>query len=682
MSELGKVIGLIAGIRPSDDQITTAVNEWLDDHPEATTTVEDGAISYAKLNSSLQGTVDDVGTLNTEIQNKANVDGSYSTLTAGNAEQLVSTVGVEESTPYLFRTTGGSADVGDRVKVSEITGGTVAWNQLAVASDFSATGGSVSTDANHVATFTASASGQQAYRTAGFQAGHVAIGVITYRTTTASAAVKMRVFARDVDGIESTNWQTVYAMTKFTVTGNQSIGVIDRRESNWDAIYVKNAMFFDLTAMFGSAIADYLYTLESGTAGAGVAKLKSWGFCTKPYYAYDAGSLLSVKTSAHKEIGFNQFDKSDVTANTQIKSDGTTAEKTNMNTSGYIRVVPNTVYYFKDIQNGRDGYGGAYYDEAKNPIEAFGIVGNVGETGASGTKTTPANCQYVRICTHNNDIDSCCVNLHWDGERDGEYEPYEEHTYPLDSDLELRGIPKLDANNNLYYDGDSYKADGTVERRFATVELGSKTWTAKSLSNSRTAFYTDYTAWDDAPLSNQDVVTPALITHYGFTMIRQTASSWGTNTMLFNTITATLPAYTFGIIVPDSMFVDAAAFKSAMNGVYLVYELKTATAESADPYQETQICDDFGTEEFADSRTVPMPVGYNAFYQANLRAKLEMAPDSPNGNGDYIVRQTDGLNEYVLLEKELPTAPAEDGTYSLKCTVADGTATLSWVADE
>ena len=49
--------------RPSDSQVTTAVNAWLEDNPEATTTVQDGAISYAKLNSSLQGTVDDVGTL-------------------------------------------------------------------------------------------------------------------------------------------------------------------------------------------------------------------------------------------------------------------------------------------------------------------------------------------------------------------------------------------------------------------------------------------------------------------------------------------------------------------------------------------------------------------------------------------------------------------------------------------
>ena len=173
------------------------------------------------------------------LANKANVDGSYSSLTAGNAEQLVSTVGVEDKTPYLFRTTGGSADVGDRVKLSEITGGTVAWNQLVNTGDTSVT----------------------------VPNGH-------------------KYYSR----INSV--QTIGAST------GAAISINDASEDN----------VFDLTQMFGSTIADYLYTLESGTAGAGVAKLKSWGFCTKPDYAYNAGSLLSVKTSAHKTIGFNAYD--------------------------------------------------------------------------------------------------------------------------------------------------------------------------------------------------------------------------------------------------------------------------------------------------------------------------------------------------------------------------------------
>jgi len=64
--ETGEVVGLIkalGGGRPTDEQVAEAVTDWLDNHPEATTTVEDGAITKAKLDSSLQGTVDDVSDL-------------------------------------------------------------------------------------------------------------------------------------------------------------------------------------------------------------------------------------------------------------------------------------------------------------------------------------------------------------------------------------------------------------------------------------------------------------------------------------------------------------------------------------------------------------------------------------------------------------------------------------------
>jgi len=179
-------------------------------------------------------------------------------------------------------------------------------------------------------------------------------------------------------------------------------------------------------------------------------------------------------------------------------------------------------------------------------------------------------------------------------------------------DVELCGISKLDANNNLYYDGDSYAPDGTVKRRYASRA---------------------YEAGDATD---------------GSTMITD-----GTNT---------------------------------------VYKLITSTTESAESYQEMQICNDFGTEEFVDERTVPMPVGYNALYQANLRAKLEMAPDSPDGNGDYIVRQTDGQNEYVPISgnsaisglvTRCPTCPTDtDGTFVLKATVTDGEVDYTWAAEE
>lgn len=63
---VGLAMGLIEGaVSPS--AIEGAVSDWLDDHPEATTTVADGAVSYAKLDSTLKGKADAVATLSDEI---------------------------------------------------------------------------------------------------------------------------------------------------------------------------------------------------------------------------------------------------------------------------------------------------------------------------------------------------------------------------------------------------------------------------------------------------------------------------------------------------------------------------------------------------------------------------------------------------------------------------------------
>lgn len=52
-------------------EITTRVNAWLEAHPEATTTVQDGAITYAKLDSSLKGAYDDVGDIKSAVESAA-----------------------------------------------------------------------------------------------------------------------------------------------------------------------------------------------------------------------------------------------------------------------------------------------------------------------------------------------------------------------------------------------------------------------------------------------------------------------------------------------------------------------------------------------------------------------------------------------------------------------------------
>ena len=75
------------GALPTDEQVQEAVDAWLDDHPEATTTVQDGAITTAKLaNGSVtddklaaDGIKAEVSDLKTDLDNKISLYGDSET---------------------------------------------------------------------------------------------------------------------------------------------------------------------------------------------------------------------------------------------------------------------------------------------------------------------------------------------------------------------------------------------------------------------------------------------------------------------------------------------------------------------------------------------------------------------------------------------------------------------------
>ena len=67
--------------------------------------------------------------------------------------------------------------------------------------------------------------------------------------------------------------------------------------------HYRNVMLFDLTEMFGSTIADYIYSLEQNNAGAGVAYFKN--LFPKDYYAYNAGTetcVSAVNGDTYKKV--------------------------------------------------------------------------------------------------------------------------------------------------------------------------------------------------------------------------------------------------------------------------------------------------------------------------------------------------------------------------------------------
>jgi hypothetical protein len=215
------------------------------------------------------------------------------------------------------------------------------------------------------------------------------------------------------------------------------------------------------------------------------------------------------------------------------------------------------------------------------------------------------------------------------------YEPYIKHTYPLDSTLTLRGILLLDSDNNLYYDGDVYASDGTVTRRYGVVDLGTLNW---GYSSGHTFFY--------ANVSGRAQSTNIIVDGY----INVGAKSDSSMDNVVDKSIAPTELANGQIKIKDTSYTDAATFKTAMSGVYLVYELATPTTETAEPYTEVQVVDKDGTEQFVTTGIVP--VGHVTEYPEDLVGKLDSIP-------------------------ELPT---DNGTYQLQATVNSGVVTYTWVA--
>lgn len=567
--------------------------------------------------------------LTSALEAKAESDGSYDSMTVGNAKQLVATVGVTDRTPYTFRTAGGSADIGDRA-VDKLVGGTIAWNQLIQNGNFA--------DDTHWfgngATFTVSGGAasvtptqkwgkmqEDANSGRNVTAGHRYLAIAEVIGDTHTYIEFGAVIAKYLSN-ESDAWQQIAAIGTASAAGYARFGIGTNAEDNFATISVRNAQVHDLTQMFGAQIADHVYVLEQATPGAGVAWFKK--LFPKPYYAYNPGELISVKAAARRTVGFNAYNHA----------------------TGKAKLVGGMPYQIT----------GAY--------TALTLDGEAIAPDAGGY-FTPANSGELTVT--GGDSATTCVHLVWDGERDGEYAPYEEHSYPLDDTLTLRGVPKLDNGGNLYFDGETYESDGTVTRKYGVVDLGSLVWQYNDTVPGHPFFATAFTDMKGG-------------TDLTFCMLYANSMQHASIVSIADMSTMTIGKQ---FRIKDSHYTNANTFKTAMSGVYLVYELETPTSETADSYQNPQIVDDFGTEEYVvpEQNSVAVPVGHETVYQANLRAKLEMVPESPDGDGDYIVRRTNGENRYVPLTvpAELPPAPAVDGTYKLQISVTNGTSALSWV---
>lgn len=598
-------------------------------------------------------------------ERKAETDGYYETLTSGQTEQIIATEAITDTEPYIYRKTGGANDVGDRV-FDTLVGGSVVWNQLvkngdfASNSDWTAQGaGTTISIVNGKLTLTvgtAAYSGIANTRTnqsAVEGHKHLITATLMSDTTFTSCDFAMHTgTAQQESGLFTltanarTTVSKIMSVSSSLAAGNKAIQyqvwVPHANAVEGATVEVSKVSAINLTIAVGTLIADYVYSLETATAGAGVAWFKK--YFPKEYYAYAEPHFEHVQTSAKETVGFNLcgggYDK-------KYWSDAGVLTDNNSNCcTEKIRALPNTDYYFCDPGNATTV---KFFDSEMNLISKSDIAA----AASNRARTSPAGtCWIVANVGRATFPEDFCFNLH--GDRDGEYEPYRKRTYPLDSSLTLRGIPKLDSANRLYFDGDIYRHDGSGEQRYLEVDLGSLNWTVykadrriyrATVANLKTVYASQIA----------NVVTPKYKTVSG-------AENWQNGDIA---TTSSSPGYIF---ICDTAYADAASFKTAMSGQMLVYEANTPEPFTAEPFQSPMVVDPLGTEEFIDygveegARDVAIPVGHNSEYPADLRGKLQRLPSPTGTNGDYVITEVDGK---LYLKPYVPavglTAPTTEG---------------------
>lgn len=533
-----------------------------------------------------------------------------------------------DQTPYVYRAVSDSSvtDLKNHEIISEITGGTVAWNQLArYISVGTSNGVTIKNNGDGSISITGASSGSAnmyCYLATDVPTGHVYF-------------VK-RAEGNNIGGGGASGGYNYFC--KYSSSSSSFTKIVEKdkiikpsasSDDTWEfriqvgcdsSITYNDTLkpqLFDLTQMFGTDIADYIYSLETATAGAGVSLFKS--LFQKDYYAYNAGELLSVKTSARETTGKNllaPYTRSDSSASGvtwSYQGDSFTARGTATGTS-YASLIGlnwqtveesifgNLLGKQITISGGKDGI---YMNLAfrRNSSDS----GYQTNWVTNGTITVPTDGSYQVYF-------NARVTSGWSGEATirpqvelgstaTDYEPYEHHTYPL-SNIELRGIPKL-ASNKLTYDGDIYKADGSVTRRFKLVTLdGSATPQGVSSTYAGSFIFNS----SSSAFSGVDFTKPIFCNKLVY------QGMYTTNFSVGGCINANGTSFNFW--VKDTAFANVNEAKTWLqsNPLTVLCQLSSPTTETTNPYTEIQIGDADGTEEFIDDRAVAVPVGHKTSY--------------------------------------------------------------------
>lgn len=349
---------------------------------------------------------------------------------------------------------------------------------------------------------------------------------------------------------------------------------------------------FDLTLIYGAGN-------EPSTPAQFEADYFKWFGKPLTYEPYDAGSLRSVKMSGIKSVGFNQWDEEWELGAYNLDTGEKKALNNVFRSKNRIKILPNTTYKFTNVGNtGNASQAIAiFYDSSGSFLVSAGylLVNNK-------KFTTPENALYMVFytvgVTYNNDV---CINIS-DANKNGTYETHWSET---------RNIPITTLTGKVNGQGESVVVfpDGMLSAGNVHDEIykqGGKTYAVKRVGRvdlGSLSWYLSTGVFLTTPgISDMKAVGTGSIRQYGIACAKYNIDTqnigyapYMTNKSILRSTYQSLGC----VIIRDDDYSDAATFKTALNGVYLYYELDTPIVYELDSFTlpVSYNCAALGTEE-------------------------------------------------------------------------------------
>ena len=622
------------------------------------TVIEDSenAVSGGAVYDELADIKEDITDLQGEMEEKANVDGNYPTMTVGAADNLTpysEDSGDDQNEPFIVQGTGcgngtEQVDTGSLALLKEKRGNSVVVNQAVKIKTLSF----ATTDSN------AENISDVDYT---FIAGHKYL--ITSNQSVALSSVTRNTIVLNVDGITSlTNYGSVsgslnlYSTDDVNLSSGFKASILDCSTSVTGGLQywchtpsadvtISEINVIDLTQWFGS---------NDNIPSDLLSHPENFFRYYQGSLAYNTGTLTNSNGQVLKTVGRNVWDED---WENGVYDYNTGAKSPNANyirNKTPIKVIPNTQYHFEG--NGTDVVL-LCYDKDNNYI---GLLPNTG--------ITPANCCYLCFyidnATYNHDI---TISIYYDGESG--YDQY--YPYEVLSEIDT-GSETLRSAGSV---ADSKAPDGTITRRVGYVDLSTLTFTKSGNFFISSTTLTNVKQGNDGELSNLSCSKYQAQSYYN---------------MYNNDVSGITIGDDYKVWIRD----DSLTGTDTPTGI-LNYELATPTTEQGTSFSENVNIDDFGAMEISATSFNGVPMGNLIFYPVDYKAFIDTLYNQVGGDGNNVAciknegeSLADGEPTSITgvvgkINALLPTLPTTAGKYRLAVTIADGQDPVyEWEAEE